>query len=304
MYSLCCISEIQKAEGIKFQTMTWKRFNQLKDQHGAQHALNLLGDRWLNNLMVTRSYIEHCYRNGWGYRISSALFPILTHPEFEYGIEDVAQHEEIMINFSEIAEYNKEWGVRLSCHPDQFNVLASDNEKAVAKTIKELNHQGWVMDMMGCERSYQNPMNIHINNTKGEFADIACRFMTRLRKCDDSVQSRLVVENEDRGCWTAAKLVEYLDIPVTYDILHDKCNPSEAPEGISMTALCASTWGSVKPLFHYCESIPEGSNPRKHADMPTDCPTTDRYDWDVELRQKDFAIRECERLSMVLGCEE
>ena len=206
MYNLCCISNELKEQGYKFQTMTWKRFNQLRDEHGAEYALDQLGQRWLNNVEVTRLCIEHCADNGWGYRVSSALFPCLTHPEFEYSVQNVPQYEQIMEEFRDIVYYNESWQVRLSTHPDQFNVLASENQASVDKTIAELNHHGWVMDMLGCERSYYNPINIHVNCTKGDLADIADRFMSNLNNADQSVQSRLVIENEDKGCWTVANL--------------------------------------------------------------------------------------------------
>ena len=304
MYNLCCISNELKEQGHKFQTMTWKRFNQLLVSDGEAHALNELGKRWLNNVEVTRLCIEHCHNNGWGYRVSSSLFPVLTHPEFMYTVHDVPQYDEIMQEFVEIVMYNEIWQVRLSTHPDQFNVLASENQASVDKTIRELNHQGWVMDMLGCERSYYNPINIHVNCTKGELDDIACRFMSNLNKCDQSVQSRLVVENEDKGCWTVDNLTKYFNIPITYDNLHDKCNPSIANPSASNMAACAVTWGSVKPLFHYSESMPDQKNPRKHADMPTDCPATDRYDFDIELKSKDKAIRGIAMIELVRQSEE
>ncbi len=304
MYNLCCISNELKEQGYKFQTMTWKRFNQLCDEHGAAYALDQLGQRWLNNVEVTRLCIEHCADNGWGYRVSSSLFPCLTHPEFEYSIQNVPQYEQIMEEFRDIVYYNEIWQVRLSTHPDQFNVLASENENAVVKTIAELNHHGWVMDKLGCDRNYYNPINIHVNCTKGELSDIAARFMSNLAKCDESVTSRLVVENEDKGCWTVDNLLNHFDIPITYDNLHDKCNPSQfLPfDGDYFYPMeeCAKTWGSVKPLFHYSERHPEKTNPRSHADMPTDCPSlyyaSDLYDWDIELKSKDAAIRACAAL--------
>ncbi len=295
-YNLCCISNELKEQGHKFQTMTWKRFNQLRDEHGAEYALDQLGQRWLNNVEVTGACIEHCANNGWGYRVSSSLFPCLTHPEFAYTLKDVPQYESIMLEFLDIVYHNECYQVRLSTHPDQFNVLASENQASVDKTIRELNHQGWVMDMLGCERSYYNPINIHVNCTKGSLDDIACRFMSNLNKCDQSVQSRLVVENEDRGCWTVVNLLQYFNIPITYDNLHDECNLSFANMNVSNMAACAETWGSVKPLFHYSESCPDSTNPRKHAQMPTDCPSTDRYDWDIEIKQKCYAIRRCEEI--------
>jgi len=298
MYNLCCISNELKDQDLKFQTMTWKRFNQLCDEHGAEYALDQLGQRWLNNVDVTIMHIEHCAANGWGYRVSSSLFPCLTHPDFNYNVTDVPQYAQIMDLF-DYCQVNDAWSVRLSTHPDQFNVLASENQSAVDKTIAELNHHGWVMDKLGCQRNYYNPINIHVNCTKGDLADIAARFVSNLNKCDQSVTSRLVIENEDKGCWTAANLLRYFYkyclIPITYDNLHHKCNPSlitDFGEDQAME-LCGYTWGNVKPLFHYSESMPDHKNPRKHADMPTDCPSTDRYDWDIELKSKDAAIRAC-----------
>ena len=300
MYNLCCISNELKDQGIKFQTMTWKRFNQLSDEHGVKHALEELGARWLNNVEVTHKCIEHCHNNGWGYRVSSSLFPILTHPDFKYGVADVPQFEAIVDEFKTIVFNNEVWQVRLSTHPDQFNVLASENQSAVTKTIRELNHHGWVMDMLGCQQSYYNPINIHVNCTKGELSDIAARFMSNLNRCDQSVQSRLVVENEDRGCWTVVNLLDHFDIPITYDNLHDKCNPSQFlpfnGDYFYPMEECAKTWGSVKPLFHYSESHPDKTNPRSHADMPTDCPPDFYADFDLEIKQKDFAIRRCEEI--------
>ena len=144
------------------------------------------------------------------------------------------------------------------------------------------------MDQLGCERSYYNPINIHINNTKGELPDIASRFMSNLAKCDESVTSRLVVENEDKGCWNVDNLLKHISLPITYDNLHDKCNPSTKNTYLE----CAETW-PCKPLFHYSESHPDKTNPRSHADMPVDFPCSDDYDWDIELKSKDAAIRAC-----------
>ena len=293
MYNLCCISNELKEQGYSFRTMTWKRFNQLHDEHGEERALFELGERWFNNVVVTLECIEHCAREGWGYRVSSDLFPCLTHPAFQYTIEDVPQYEQIMELFQECRD-NNAWGVRLSTHPDQFNVLASENNLAVEKTITELNHHGWVMDQLGCQRNYYNPINIHVNCTKGDLDDIAARFMSNLNKCDQSVTSRLVVENEDKGCWTVDNLLKHFRLPITFDNLHDKCNPSETDSAACMYQ-CAATW-NVRPLFHYSESHPEKTNPRAHADMPVDKPCSEQYDWDIELKSKDAAIRACAAL--------
>ena len=300
MYNLCCISEELKEQGYQFQTMTWKRFNQLLDQHGEYHALHELGKRWLNNVHVTFYCVQHCYENGWGYRVSSSLFPIRTHPDFKYGIKNVPQYDEIMKGLEEIAIYNETWKVRLSTHPSQFVVLASENQSAVEKSIVDLNFHGWVMDKLGCPRDYNSPINIHVNCTKGDLADIAARFMSNLNKCDHSVTSRLVLENEDKGCWTVANLLRYFYkdylIPVTLDTLHFKCLNNGCFNETQAMVACAKTWGMTKPLFHYSESHPDKTNPRSHADMPTDCPPDFHADFDIEIKQKCYAIRRCEEI--------
>jgi UV DNA damage repair endonuclease len=73
MYNLCCISNELKEMGYSFQTMTWKRFNQLLESEGQRYALYELGKRWHNNCDVTFMAIQHCHENGWGYRVSSSL---------------------------------------------------------------------------------------------------------------------------------------------------------------------------------------------------------------------------------------
>lgn len=317
MYNLCCISNELKQDGSSFQTMTWKRFTQLCNELGDEAALSEIGSRWLNNVTVMRRIIKHCASNGWGYRVSSDLFPCLTHPDFKYSVKDVPQYKSIVSVLWAIAAENHDdvtggQFVRLSCHPDQFNVLASDNEQSVQKTIKELNHHGWIMDMLGCERSHYNPINIHINCSKGDPKEIAERFVDNLFKCNDSVVSRLVVENEDKGLWTVTNLLKYIyqpyRIPITFDNLHHKCNPCSLTEDAAME-FCEFAWGDTKPLFHYSESEPNHKNPRAHADMPLNIPPSECYDWDIELKGKDAAIRqlyliELTRESEALGLYE
>ena len=291
MYSLCCISNSLSEQGHKFQTMTWARFSKLP----REEAVATVSARTLNNIRVTYKILEQCASEGWGYRVSSNLFPLLTYDVVELKLEDYPDYIDIEAALADCASIIRDKRIRVSCHPDQFNVLASEGKHNVAKTIKELNHHGWLMDMLGAPRDYRAPINIHINNTKGDPADIAARFMANLAKCDESVQSRLVVENEDKGIWTPSLLVKHFDIPITYDNLHHKCLPDDLTQE-QAHRLCYKTWmrgGYYKPLFHYSESHPNKTNPRSHADMPTATPASSfdmPVDYDIELKSKDYAI--------------
>jgi len=219
----------------------------------------------------------------------------LTYDVAELDFEEYPHYNMIMEALDDCAKVIRENKIRISCHPDQFNVLASEGKQNVTKTIKELNHHGWLMDMLGAYRDYRCPINIHVNNSRGEPSEIAARFMANLAKCDESVRSRLVVENEDKGIWTPKLLVENFQIPVTYDNLHHKCLPDGFTED-QAHRLCYRTWmrkGYFKPLFHYSESHPEKPNPRSHADMPTATPLKSisfNVDYDIELKYKDEAI--------------
>jgi len=287
MYNLCCISSSLAAEGHKFQTMTWRRFSQLP----RDEAIAILSQRTLNNIRVTYKILQQCADNSWGYRVSSNLFPLLTYNVAELKLQDYPDYIDIMAALVDCASVIRDKSIRVSCHPDQFNVLASEGKHNVAKTIKELNHHGWLMDMLDAPRDYNAPINIHINNTQGDPADIAARFMSSLAKCDDSVRSRLVIENEDKGIWTPSLLVQHFDLPITYDNLHHKCLPDSLTQDQAYR-LCYDTW-PCKPLFHYSESHPDKPNPRSHADMPTAAPAINvrmPVDYDIELKHKDFAI--------------
>lgn len=310
MYNLCCISEELKKDNVSFKTMTWSRFCELREKDGLESALQELGSRWLNNIKTTRKIIEHCVKNGWGYRVSSSLMPLVTHPSFPGTARSVPQYEEIMQEFAGIKDYLADKNIRLSCHPDQFNVLASKNKEAVDKTIKELNFHGALLDLMGCKRDYSSPINIHVNCSDGTPEEIAGRFMENLAKCNLAVRSRLVVENEDKGIWNVALLVEHFwskyGIPITFDNLHHRCNPSpNINDSSEAFNLCFDTWGTFKPLFHYSESS-TGDN--CHADMPTSTPLVEfgekLVDFDIELKSKDTAMRSLALLELTYESEK
>ena len=260
----CCISKTLAAEGHKFQTMTWARFSKLP----REKAVAIVSERTLNNLRVTRKILEQCADRGWGYRVSSALFPLLTYDVAELKLEDYPDYADIMATFADCASIIKDRRIRISCHPDQFNVLASLGQAQVEKTIKELNHHGWLMDMLGAHRDYRCPINIHVNNTKGDPAEIANRFMMNLYKCDEAVRSRLVVENEDKGIWTPNCLQSILlsQLPMTI------CTTNVCLTVLQRIKLicCATALGIAKVILSRCFIIQNHIQTKQSSQaMPT-----------------------------------
>lgn len=295
-YGLCCISLDLKDQGYSFQTMTYKRFASLP----RDEALQVLGDRILNNLHVTNLCIQHCADNGWCYRLSSDIFPLITYDKANVDLADLPNYDDILSAMDDIYHVIKDTGVRISTHPSQFQVLASNNADAVQKTIDELNFYSSFMDFIGCPATYDAPMNLHINNKQGSYDEIIERFMSAFNRLDSNCRNRLVIENDDKsGGWSVQELIEHFhpatNIPITFDYLHNKCNPSAECDSDyneeRCVKLCYHTWNGYRPLFHYSESK-EGNNPRAHADYakePFDTYGLD-FDVDMELKMKDRAI--------------
>jgi UV DNA damage endonuclease len=293
---LCCISLTLKEQGYSFQTMTYKRFSSLP----REEALQILGDRILNNLVVTNKTIEFCHENNWVYRVSSDLFPLITFDEANVSLEDLPNYDEIQDGFDDIERTIKHTNVRVSAHPSEYNSLASLSEKVVEKTITELNFYSSFFDRIGLSADHNSPMNFHVHNNNGSREEIAQRFYSNFKKLDINCQNRVVVENDDKlNCWSVKELVEIFypitRIPITFDYLHHKCHPDGLTEYEAINK-CYDTWHNT-PLFHYSESR-EGNNPRAHAEFALN--KFDNYNLefniDFELKAKCLAIKKYEEL--------
>ena len=307
MYNLCCLSLVLKKSGSNHRAFRYTQF----EKHERVDALEILGERALENLTTTLDTMRYAYDNGWGYRISSTLFPLFNLDRANVGLEDLPNATLIDDKFAEIEQFvtsQSPKDFRICFHPDHFNVLCSANPEVVRRTINELDHHAWLMDRMAGEqsRSYWYPLNIHMSRSTGDPEQIATEFISNFQKLPKRVQQRLVLENEDKGIWSPDMLFELIHletgIPITYDNLHHKCNPG-AWDVKEAFRICASTWKAhdVNPLFHYSEGG-ANDNPRAHTDFAISTPLIFReqhdsfytknmhIDWDIELKQKDYAI--------------
>ena len=297
--SLCCISLKLQEQGIKASTMTKTRFLALE----RTNAERIVADRTLNNVYVTRKTLEFCGQRGWNYRISSGMMPLETLPEANLLLENAYNFSKIKQEFALCADIIKKYNIRCSTHPDQFVVPASATPSVVTKSIEELNAHGKMMDYFGLPQSYQAPINIHMNCYKGNVKDIASRFIDVYKDLPINVKSRLVLENEDKpNSWKVEELYDLIysntGIPITYDNLHHRCNPSKYGAKDAMK-LAMSTWGDYRPLFHFSDNDINNSNPRAHGDYVRNVP--DEYlnsysvDYEFEFKAKDYAIEKFEK---------
>lgn len=304
--SLCCIHNGLKDEGCKFNTMTYAQYKKL----GKETAMKILADRSFNNIKTIHSTIKECVKNNWNYRIGSNVFPLMTHPDLKFAIDDFYNFSDIMAEFSACASTIKQNKVRCSMHPDQFVVPASPKDGVAENSIRDLEQHAMIMDLLQLPQSYAAPINIHMNcYNDGKFSEVVDRLEKVLKRMSKSVTSRLVFENEDKlKSWTVVNLYnnvyERMNIPITFDNLHNKCNPSTLLDEEEAFEMAVSTWpNGIVPLFHFSESL-VGKNPRAHADFPTFLPEIysnykNDLHLDFEFKHKESAINTISRQNIL-----
>lgn len=226
------------------------------------------------------------------YRMSSDMFPWMS----EYEFKDLPDYEKIRNMLKGAGALAAQYGQRLTFHPGPFSVLASENPAVVQKTIKDLNQHGEIMDMMGLPRSPYAAINVHVNTTQGGKQLAGERFCNAFRLLDNSVKSRLVVENDDKeNQYAVEDLWEHvhtdIGIPITFDYHHHWCHPGELTQEAALK-MAARTWPEgVRQLVHFssCKTIHEDAsqtNKRAHADYIYDQINDYGLELDIEIEAK------------------
>lgn len=230
--------------------------------------------------------IEHGFKL---FRISSDLFPWAS----EYRIADLPDFTEIRATLEEIGRRP----IRLTTHPGPFNQLAGQ-EKVLANTIKDLEYQSELFDLMGLKPSHWNKINIHVGGTYGDKTATLARFARNFGLLSANLRARLTVENDDRpSLYTVSDLVpvsESVGIPIVFDYFHHSLNPGyQTEEEAFLTAY--STW-DVRPVFHYSDSRQDREDPtarrEAHADWLYSPVNTYGKDVDIvfESKMKELAV--------------
>jgi UV DNA damage endonuclease len=229
------------------------------------------------------------------YRMSSDSFPWMSH----YSFSDLPNFPKIQRLLTQIGNFVKDNDIRVSYHPGPFNILGSEKEPVVVKTIDELDKHSELMDLMGLEQSTYYPINIHLNVTTPSHEQAAERFCTNFHRLKDSTKSRLTIENDDKPSQYSVKMLYELvhskiGIPIVVDSLHYLCHPDDMSWEDTLK-LGLSTW-KTKPLCHHSSSkkLNEDNSAilSAHADFLYEKFDSCGYEIDIELecKQKDYAL--------------
>lgn len=296
-FGYCCIN-LTLNDGVKNKdrittnrSMTKKTF--------MSRGIDYVSELVLQNVRDLKSIIKWNHENDiFMYRMSSDMFPWSS----EYEIPDLPDFDEISKLLREAGDLAMSADQRLTFHPSPYSVLASLREEVVENSLKELRQHAEIMDLMGLPQNHYCPINIHVNTTQPSKEEAAARFCDNFLRLNESVRKRLVVEIDDKKSqYTSVDLKhmvhDVIGIPITFDYLHNLCNPpSELTEEESLK-VCLGTWPSdITPLTHFSESRAlfedETAKELAHSDWIRQPIETYGLNFDIELevKKKDKAL--------------
>jgi UV DNA damage endonuclease len=184
-------------------------------------------------------------------RLSSDILPVYTEPSWSYfwRQSDVKAYAER--HFSQVGKIARELNVRLSFHPGQFTVLASDDENIVKRSIEEFEYHADMARYMGFGREFQDfKINVHISGRKGP-AGVRQAYT----KLSPEARNTITIENEENSwglndCLTLGDL-----LPIVLDIHHAWINEGEYIETTDpRVKRVIDSWRDRRPVMHYSVS--------------------------------------------------
>jgi UV DNA damage repair endonuclease len=213
-----------------------------------------LWDLMVGNIEATRLLVErvgNLEENLRMVRLSSDILPVYTESVWKryWGLPDVRAYCER--EFGAVGNLARQMGVRLSMHPGQFTVLASDNDNIVERSIEEFEYHADMARWMGYGQKFQDfKINVHISGRQGPKG--IRRAYTRL---SPEARNCITIENEEIS-WGLDDCLSISDlVPIVLDIHHHWIREGEYidPMGDRVRRVVAS-WRGLRPTLHYSVS--------------------------------------------------
>lgn len=185
-------------------------------------------------------------------RLGSEVLPLYTHKDFKdfYQRADVQRYLET--HLADVRNYAGD--VRLSFHPAQFVVLASESPDKVDASIAEFEYHTHLAKLMGYGRKFQDfKINVHLSGKGGESV-----FRKTHKRLSVAARRMITIENDE----FVAGLDDVLSIsdivPIVLDIHHHWIRTASyiKPTDSEFNKVVES-WRGVRPTIHYAYSRSE-----------------------------------------------
>ena len=242
------LEEIERPLNNRCTTVAWL------NRQTREVAEQRLWDLMVHNIKAFENLIE--YVGGLPnelrmVRLGSDVLPVYTEPTWSYFWRkpDVRQYCEK--HFAHVGAKARELDVRLSMHPGQFTVLASDNPDIVNRSIEEFEYHVGVARWMGYGRQFQDfKINVHIAGRQGPAGIINV-----LPRLSEEARKTITIENDEMSWGIDASLELAEHVALVLDIHHHWVNSGEYiyPTDDRFTRIVDS-WRGVRPVIHYSVS--------------------------------------------------
>ena len=155
--------------------------------------------------------------------------------------------------FAPVGEAARRLGVRISFHPGQFCVLASDNDNIVERSILEFEYHADMARWMGYGSTWHDhgfKINIHLSGRGGPD-----KFRRTVGRLSPEARNLITVENDEMThgldhCLSISDVV-----PVVLDIHHHWISEGVYIEPTdSRVKRVVDSWRGVRPAMHYSVS--------------------------------------------------
>jgi UV DNA damage repair endonuclease len=184
-------------------------------------------------------------------RITSDMLSFYTHEDYRSFWQSQNMQDSLARWFAPLGETARQNNVRLSFHPDQFVVLASEREDVVNNSIREFEYHADMARWMGYGKSFQDfKINVHISGRAG--AEGIRRAYTRL---STEARNCITIENEEisHGLLDCLELADLL--PIVLDIHHHWVREGEyLTINDERVHRVINSWRGVRPVMHYSVS--------------------------------------------------
>ena len=214
--------------------------------HNMQSMLNLV------------NYVGSLPENLRMVRFGSNQIPMATQADWRYLWQDPDNIRWMEQGFAKVGEAARAQDVRVSFHPGQFCVLASDKPDVVERSIEEFEYHATMARWMGYGREFMDmKINVHISGRLGAdgILDVLPRLSTEAR-------NTITIEN-DEMCWGLDESLKLADhLALVLDIHHHWIRDEEyiRPDDHRVQRVIES-WRGVRPAMHYsysrCEHLPQ-----------------------------------------------
>lgn len=213
-----------------------------------------LWDLMVHNIETTRLLVERVgklEKNLRMVRISSDILPVYTQSDWSYFWRRADVSSYCASGFRAVGDLARALDVRLSFHPGQFTVLASENPGIVDRSIEEFEYHADMARYMGYGKSFQDlKINVHISGKQGPAGIRSAygRLSPEARNC-------ITIENEENA-WGLDDCIELCDlVPIVLDIHHHWIKTGEYISPVDPRVdRVVQSWRGVRPTMHYSVS--------------------------------------------------